>query len=127
MTSVFEPVDDVRRSFADAVVDAFGRRSGPRFALMLSGGQTARDCYEVLAATPGIDWSLVDVFVGDERFVPPDDVDSNARLIRESLLDRIGTGGFVLADADDGRRISRRARRPTSARWPTWSPARGST
>ena len=93
MTSVFEPVDDVRRSFADAVVDAFGRRSGPRFALMLSGGQTARDCYQVLAGTPGIDWSLVDVFVGDERFVPPDDVDSNARLIRESLLDRIGPVG----------------------------------
>ena len=51
MTNVFDPVDDIRRSFADAVVDAFGRRPGPRFALMLSGGQTARDCYEVLAAT----------------------------------------------------------------------------
>jgi 6-phosphogluconolactonase len=93
MTNVFDPVDDIRRSFADAVVDAFGRRPGPRFALMLSGGQTARDCYEVLAATGGMDWSLVDIFVGDERFVPPDDVDSNARLIRESLLDRIGAVG----------------------------------
>jgi 6-phosphogluconolactonase len=93
MTNVFDPVDDIRRSFADAVVDAFGRRSRPRFALMLSGGQTARDCYEVLAATGGIDWSLVDLFIGDERFVPPDDVDSNARLIRESLLDRIGPVG----------------------------------
>jgi 6-phosphogluconolactonase len=93
MTNVFDPVDDIRRSFADSVVDAFGRRSGPRFALVLSGGQTARDCYEVLAATGGIDWSLVDIFIGDERFVPPDDVDSNARLIRESLLDRIGPVG----------------------------------
>ena len=90
---MFDPVDDIRRSFADTVVDAFGRRPGPRFALMLSGGQTARDCYEVLAVTPGIDWSLVDVFIGDERFVPPDDVDSNARLIRESLLDRVGAVG----------------------------------
>jgi 6-phosphogluconolactonase len=93
MTTVFDPVDDVRRSFADAVVDAFGHRPGPRFALMLSGGQTAQDCYEVLATTPGIDWSLVDIFVGDERFVPPDDVDSNARLIHESLIDRVGTVG----------------------------------
>lgn len=90
---MFDPVDDIRRSFADTVVDAFVRRPGPRFALMLSGGQTARDCYEVLAVTPGIDWSLVDVFIGDERFVPPDDVDSNARLIRESLLDRVGAVG----------------------------------
>jgi 6-phosphogluconolactonase len=91
--AVFDPVDDVQRSFADAVVEAFGARPGPRFALTLSGGPTARGCYEVLAATPGIDWSVVDVFIGDERFVPPDDPDSNARLIRESLLDRVGVVG----------------------------------
>jgi 6-phosphogluconolactonase len=91
--TVFDPVDDVRRPFADAVVAAFVARPGPRFALTLSGGQTARDCYEVLAVTPGLDWSLVDIYIGDERFVPPGDVDSNARLIRESLLDRVGPVG----------------------------------
>ncbi len=90
---MFDLVDDVRRAFADRVVEAFGARPGPRFALMLSGGQTARGCYEVLATASGIDWSLVDIYIGDERFVPPDDVDSNARLIRESLLDRVGTVG----------------------------------
>jgi 6-phosphogluconolactonase len=90
---VFDPVDDVRRSFAESVVQAFGARPGPRFALMLSGGQTARDCYEVLAARPEIDWSVVDIYIGDERFVPPEDADSNARLIRESLLDRVGPVG----------------------------------
>ncbi len=88
-----DPVDDVPRSFAATVLGAFGARPGPRFALVLSGGPTARNCYEVLAATSGVDWSLVDVYIGDERFVPPDDVDSNARLIRESLLDRVGTVG----------------------------------
>ncbi len=56
---------------------------------MLSGGPTARACYEVLAETDGIEWSAVHVYVGDERIVPPDDPDSNQRLIRESLLDRI--------------------------------------
>ncbi len=90
---MFDPVDDVRRSFAESVVQAFGARPGPRFALMLSGGQTARDCYEVLATRPEVDWSLVDIYIGDERFVPPEDADSNARLIRESLLDRVGPVG----------------------------------
>jgi 6-phosphogluconolactonase len=90
---VFDPVDDVRRSFAESVVQAFGARPGPRFALTLSGGQTARDCYEVLATRPEVDWSLVDIYIGDERFVPPEDADSNARLVRESLLDRVGTVG----------------------------------
>ncbi len=87
------PVDDVTRAFGDAVVAAFAARPGPRFALVLSGGETARACYEVLAGAEGIDWGLVDVYVGDERVVPPDDADANQRLIREALLDRVGTVG----------------------------------
>ena len=69
------------------------RAPGPRFALVLSGGPTAQECYEVLATADGIDWSLVDVYVGDERVVPPDDDDANQRLIKEALLDRVGPVG----------------------------------
>ena len=87
------PVDDVPRAFSDTVVGAFAARPGPRFALVLSGGPTARACYEVLAGSDGIDWTVVDVYIGDERVVPPDDEDSNARLIREALLDRVGPVG----------------------------------
>ena len=65
------PVDDVTRAFSDAVREAFASRPGPRFALVLSGGPTAQECYEVLATAAGIDWSVVDIFVGDERVVPP--------------------------------------------------------
>ena len=86
-------VDDVPRAFADAVIDAFGARPGPRFALVLSGGPTARECYELLATAGGVDWSVVDVYVGDERVVPPDDEDANQRLISEALLDRVGNVG----------------------------------
>lgn len=87
------PVDDVPRAFAHAVIDAFAARAGARFALVLSGGPTARASYEVLAGRDGIDWTLVDVFVGDERLVPPDDEDANQRLIRETLLDKVGPVG----------------------------------
>jgi 6-phosphogluconolactonase len=90
---VLTPVEDVTRAFADAVVEAFASRPGPRFALVLSGGPTARECYEVLAETDDIEWSLVDVYIGDERIVPPDDDDANQRLIREALLDRVGGVG----------------------------------
>jgi 6-phosphogluconolactonase len=90
---VLTPVDDVPRAFNDAVHEAFAARPGPRFALVLSGGPTAQECYEFLATTDGIDWSLVDVYVGDERMVPPDDTDANQRLIKEALLDRVGPIG----------------------------------
>ena len=87
------PVDDIASAFSDAVRDAFAARTGPRFALVLSGGPTAQACYEVLATSDGIDWGVVDIFVGDERVVPPDDADANQRLIREALMDRVGGVG----------------------------------
>jgi 6-phosphogluconolactonase len=87
------PVDDVARAFTDAVLEAFAARPGPRFALVLSGGPTAKACYELLATAGGVDWSVVDVFVGDERVVPPDDDDANQRLIKEALLDPVGGVG----------------------------------
>jgi 6-phosphogluconolactonase len=90
---VITPVDDVPPAFSDAVRQAFAARPGPRFALVLSGGPTAQECYKVLATAEGIDWAVVDIFVGDERVVPPDDVDANQRLIRQSLIDPVGGVG----------------------------------
>jgi 6-phosphogluconolactonase len=92
-----ELTDDVPGAFADTVQRAFAERTGARFLLVLSGGPTARRCYERLAAEAGsdgaIDWTLVDVCMGDERCVPPDDEDANQRLVREALLDRVGAVG----------------------------------
>jgi 6-phosphogluconolactonase len=85
-------VDDVAGAFSAAVVDAFRARPNDRFAFALSGGSTARRCYERLAAEgdDAMDWWKVDVYWGDERCVPLDDPDSNYRLAREALLDRVG-------------------------------------
>ncbi len=101
-------VDDVAVAFAGVVVEAFAQRPaapGSRFTLVLSGGPTARRCYEALAAASdgAIDWRLVDVLVGDERCVPADDPDANQRLVREALLDRVGTiGSFRPMDCEAG-------------------------
>jgi 6-phosphogluconolactonase len=84
------PVPDVPSAFARVVHEAFAARPGPGFSLVLSGGATARDCYERLAADPGpVDWSVVSVYLGDERLVPADHPDANQRLVREALLDRV--------------------------------------
>ena len=58
-------------------------------ALGLSGGRTPEPVYRELASAPGIDWSRVSVFFGDERAVPPDDRESNYRMVREALLTRV--------------------------------------
>jgi len=73
-------VADVPHAFARLVSQA-----SPR-SVALSGGETAQDCYAAVRAT-GPDWSNVDVYFGDERFVPADHPDSNEGMARRVLLD----------------------------------------
>ena len=58
-------------------------------SLAISGGGTARRCYEQLAVTDDINWGAVDVFVSDERWVPLDDSDSNEGVARHACLDGV--------------------------------------
>jgi len=90
-------VDDVPGEFAERVVEAFHARLGETFSLVLSGGETARACYERLAADAGdqIDWWQVDVYWGDERCVPADSSDSNEGLARRALLERVGAANAI--------------------------------
>jgi 6-phosphogluconolactonase len=97
-------VDDVAEAFASTVAACWGARPDPDFSLVLSGGPTARRCYERLAAAPtAVDWRTVHVFLGDERCVAADDADANQRLVREALLERVGpVGSFHPMSCDEG-------------------------
>lgn len=90
-------VDDLPGAFASNVIACYENRPEELFALALSGGDTARDCYERLAAdgSDAIDWLSVNVYWGDERCVPADDPDSNQLLGRQSLLERVGAANAV--------------------------------
>jgi len=89
-------VEDVPAAFAEVVLAEFATRpvGGPeddgRFRIALSGGETARACYERLALVPTLDWGAFDVYLGDERCVPPDDPAANQRLVREAFLEPTG-------------------------------------
>ena len=89
--------EDVPAEFADRVVEAFHSRPQEDFSIALSGGDTARQCYERLADVGGeqMDWWQVDVYWGDERCVAADSEDSNQRLGRRALLERVGAAHAV--------------------------------
>jgi 6-phosphogluconolactonase len=60
--------------------------------ISLSGGSTPRALYTLLAAEPlraRMPWDRLELFWGDERFVPPDHKDSNYRMTRETMLDHV--------------------------------------
>lgn len=90
-------VDDVAETFAERVIEAYLARPHDEFSIALSGGETARDCYERLAerSIDAIDWWKVAVYWGDERAVPLDHPESNFRLAKDALLERIGGANIV--------------------------------
>jgi len=81
---------------AERLADAIGavRRQGGTVQLSLAGGTTPRAAYERLATLVD-DWEGVELWLGDERLVSPEDPESNYRLVAETLLQ--GTG--VIAHA----------------------------
>ncbi|MBC7840815.1 MAG: 6-phosphogluconolactonase [Gemmatimonadaceae bacterium] len=79
--------DRTARVIEDAIQTAVAARGVCR--IVLAGGRTPAHVYRVLAARDGIPWNQVEVFIGDERCVPPTHVDSNFRMIADTLLDRV--------------------------------------
>jgi len=80
-------MDSLAPALAAAVASELARaieRRG-RASLMVSGGQTPAPFFSALARRP-IEWPKVIVGLVDERWVAPDHVDSNERLVRHTLL-----------------------------------------
>jgi 6-phosphogluconolactonase len=85
---------DLATRFAAALAETIATavaRTG-RCALALSGGNTPRRVHQRLASAyrREVRWDAVDVFWGDERYVPADDPRSNYRMARETLLEPVG-------------------------------------
>ncbi|PMR72354.1 6-phosphogluconolactonase [Halomonas heilongjiangensis] len=72
---------------AEAVAEALRAdlATQERALLVVSGGSTPVPFFQALAACE-LPWSRIDVTLADERWVPESSADSNARLVREHLL-----------------------------------------
>lgn len=81
---------EAAQRFTDLAREAVESRG--RFSVALSGGSTPGGLYRLLAQDPfrrQVPWQQVHLFWADERSVPPDDPESNYRLAREALIDRV--------------------------------------
>jgi 6-phosphogluconolactonase len=78
------PDDEWAGGAAAVVADALPDRGN----VVITGGRSAARVYPSVAAhAPG--WEGIDVFFSDERAVPPDHKESNYRMAKEKLLDRV--------------------------------------
>jgi 6-phosphogluconolactonase len=77
-------LDDPAAVLADRLAEAAAK--GDR--MVLTGGSTPRSAYE-RAATLLDDWSAADIWMTDERCVPPDHEHSNFGMLKAALIDRV--------------------------------------
>jgi 6-phosphogluconolactonase len=80
----------VARRAADVMANHINdaRVRGTDVHIALAGGSTPRRAYELLGEMQG-SWRHVHLWLGDERCVPLDDPESNARMVVESLVERL--------------------------------------
>jgi 6-phosphogluconolactonase len=76
----------------------------PRTRLLLSGGTTPTPVYRALSKAP-LDWDRIDITLVDERWLLPDDPDSNSRLVRTHLLQHHAAAARFEPLTQSGRRI----------------------
>ena len=64
------------------------KKKNNRFSLVLTGGNSPIKLYKKLALS-NIDWSCVDLFWGDERYVSHKSKDSNFKLAYDTFIEKI--------------------------------------
>ncbi|MBT1074437.1 6-phosphogluconolactonase [Geobacter grbiciae] len=94
MVAVYTDVEALSKAAAELFAQESLRAvsSRGRFVVLLSGGETPRRTYQLLAAAPFKDqvpWPSVHVFWGDERYVSAGDPRSNARMVQQELVDHV--------------------------------------
>lgn len=95
-TLVFDDSAALVDTAAARFVDAIGRAQQERgvATVALTGGSNGIALLRALARTPGaVDWNRVEVFWGDERFLPEGDAERNEVQARDALLDHVPVDG----------------------------------
>lgn len=84
-------IEGVANEIGEIVEDEIARSGHAR--MLLSGGTTPAPVYETVAGRE-LDWSKVEVGLVDERWLSPDDSDSNAWLVNEHLMQHVAGAHF---------------------------------
>lgn len=79
--------DDLARQCAERIASSIdlALAERDRSQIALAGGETPKPAYERLGREH-LPWERVDVLLGDERWVDPEDPASNARMLGQTLL-----------------------------------------
>jgi 6-phosphogluconolactonase len=93
----YADLDTLSRELATLIAGSLTAAIGARglASLVVSGGRSPVKLFEILRTQP-LDWGRVCVALADERWVSPEDPQSNERLVRDVLMkDRAASARFL--------------------------------
>lgn len=87
---ISKSIEELSEAFAQILIGKVND-SHDHFHIALSGGSTPKNIFEYLAAhhQNTINWNKVKFYWGDERCVPPTDIESNYKMAYDSLLSKL--------------------------------------
>lgn len=93
---VYPGADALARAAADHMLEGVQQAvtSRGRARIAISGGSTPRATFALFANPEerylrAMPWDKLELYFVDERSVPPDNADSNYRMVRETMLDKV--------------------------------------
>jgi 6-phosphogluconolactonase len=89
-TLIYETADELASATADRLAAALASAQAVNgtASVVLTGGRTGGAVLAALRSAT-LDWSSLDIYWGDERFLPAGDPERNETLAREALLDHV--------------------------------------
>jgi 6-phosphogluconolactonase len=90
---IFDEIDKLAEQFYQLIFTTVkNKEDGLKTSIAFSGGNTPAKIFDYISAThkDDLDWNKINFFWVDERCVPPDHAESNFKMTKEHLLDKVG-------------------------------------
>lgn len=90
---IFDEISLLAESFYQLIFEVVKSKNvGEKASIAFSGGNTPAKIFDYISAThkDDLDWNKINFFWVDERCVPPDHAESNFKMTKEHLLDKVG-------------------------------------
>ena len=84
------------RKFISLFKEKIKESSKKRFSFVLAGGDSPIKLYQNLAKSKNINWSKIDFFIGDERYVKETSNNSNIKMCKNYLLNKIKVSDYQI-------------------------------
>lgn len=105
MISIFKTIEELITAVADYFITIAQSSISSRgeFNVVLSGGSSPKSLYEMLASPDfkhQVEWNKVNFFFGDERYVPANDPENNALMVKKAMFDPLNISSSNIFTVD---------------------------